>query len=60
LQITEVIMDWLGSHKEILATALLAVLPHIVALVPGLAKGEGIVSALLNLLAGNYANAKNK
>lgn len=38
----------------------LAVLPHIVALVPGLAKGEGIISAVLNFLAGNYAAAKNK
>jgi hypothetical protein len=38
----------------------LAVLPHIVALVPALAKGEGILSAVLNFLAGNYGAAKNK
>lgn len=38
----------------------LAVLPHIVALVPALAKGEGIISAVLNFLAGNYAAAENK
>lgn len=38
----------------------LAVLPHIIALVPALAKGEGIISAVLNFLAGNYAAAENK
>jgi len=46
--------------KGSLIALALAVLPHLVALVPGLAKGEGIVSAVLNFLAGNYANAKNK
>ena len=44
---------------SIIALAL-AVLPHIVALVPALAKGEGILSAVLNFLAGNYGAAKNK
>lgn len=44
---------------SILALAL-AVLPHIVALVPAIAKGEGILSAVLNFLAGNYAAAENK
>lgn len=44
---------------EIIALAL-AVLPHIIALVPALAKGEGILSAVLNFLAGNYGAAKNK
>ena len=43
---------------SIIALAL-AVLPHIVALVPALAKGEGIASAILNFLAGNYGAAKN-
>jgi hypothetical protein len=43
---------------EIIAIAL-AVLPHIVALIPGLAKGEGIISAVLNFLSGNYGAAKN-
>jgi hypothetical protein len=43
---------------QIVAIAL-AVLPHIVALIPGLAKGEGIISAVLNFLAGNYGAAKN-
>lgn len=47
------------DKSEIIAIAL-AVLPHIVALVPALAKGEGILSAVLNFFAGNYGAAKNK
>lgn len=42
----------------ILALAL-AVLPHIVALVPPLAKAEGVIGAILNFLAGNYGAATN-
>lgn len=44
---------------SIIALAL-AVLPHVVALIPALAKGEGIVSAVLNFLAGNYGAATNR
>ena len=53
-------MSWIVEHKETLVALLLALLPHIVALVPGLAKGEGIIASILNALSGNYANAKNK
>lgn len=37
----------------------LAILPHIVALIPPLAKAEGVIGAVLNFLAGNYGAATN-
>ena len=45
---------------EIIIPLALAILPHVVALVPALAKGEGLISAVLNFLAGNYGAAANK
>jgi hypothetical protein len=45
---------------ELIVTIALAVLPHVVALVPAIAKGEGVIAAILNALAGNYGAAKNK
>lgn len=53
-------MDWLIENKGTIGSLLLILLPHIVAVSPSLAKGEGVISALLNLLAGNYGEAKNK
>lgn len=53
-------MEWLVSHKESLVGVLLVLLPHLVALSPSLAKGEGIISAILNFIAGNYGAAENK
>lgn len=53
-------MDWLVSHKENIIGVLLILLPHFVALSPSLAKGEGIISAILNFVAGNYGAAENK
>lgn len=53
-------MDWFSNHKIEVFSLLLAVFPHIVALSPTLAKGEGIITAILNFLAGNYGAAENK
>ena len=44
---------------ELIIALALAVLPHVVALVPAIAKGEGIIAAVLNTLAGNYGAATN-
>jgi len=53
-------MDWIVENKGVIGSLLLVLLPHIVALSPTLAKGEGVISAVLNLLAGNYGSAENK
>lgn len=53
-------MDWLLSHKVDLIGVVLVLLPHLVALSPTLAKGEGVLTAVLNFLAGNYGSAENK
>jgi len=53
-------MEWLVSHKENIIGVLLILLPHLVAFSPSLAKGEGIISAILNFVAGNYGAAENK
>lgn len=52
-------MNWLVEHKGELATLALVLLPHIIALVPPLAKGKNLITAVLNLFAGNYGAAKN-
>ena len=53
-------MEWFVSQKENIIGVLLILLPHLVALSPSLAKGEGIISAILNFVAGNYGAAENK
>lgn len=53
-------MDWLVNHKADLVGVLLVLLPHFIALSPSLAKGEGIISAILNFIAGNYGASENK
>lgn len=53
-------MDWIVSHKVDLVGVILVLLPHLVAFSPTLAKGEGIISAILNFVAGNYGAAENK
>ena len=41
------------------ASIALIVLPHAVALIPGLAGIQGPLGAVLKILAGNYLNARN-
>jgi len=53
-------MEWFSNHKYDFITLAIALLPHFIALSPSLAKGEGIISAILNFIAGNYGAAENK
>ena len=52
-------MSWIIEHKADIVTIALFLLPHIIALIPGLAKGKNLITAVLNIIAGNYGAAKN-
>lgn len=52
-------MSWIVAHKADIAAIALFLLPHLIALIPPLAKGKNLITAVLNIIAGNYGAAKN-
>lgn len=52
-------MQLTDTQVALVASICLNLLPHLVALVPGLSKAEGIIGAILKGLAANYGYAKN-
>lgn len=52
-------MQLTDSQIGLIVSVALAILPHAVAIVPGLAKAQGVIGAVLKVLAANYGYAKN-